>query len=79
MGATHLLSQPQFSNVMVHFSMDPAYYHPSLNTPFVLHSRLSLLIYMFLPAFPRFLQWPVSMGARVLMQAETQVGDLKTL
>lgn len=79
MGATHLLSQPQFCNVMVHFSMDPACYHPSLHIPFVLHSRLSLLIYTFLPAFSRFLQWPVSMGAHVLVQAETQVGDLKTL
>lgn len=78
-GATHLLSQPQRCNVMVHFSVDPACYHTSLHIPSVLHSRQSLLIYTFLPAFSRFLQWPVSMRARVLMQAETQVRDLKTL
>lgn len=73
------LSPIPVMNVMVHLSVDPACYHPSLHIPFVLHSRLSLLTYTFLPALFRFLQWPVSMGAYVLVQAETQEGDLKTL
>lgn len=73
------LSPIPVMNVMVHLSVDPACYYPSLHIPFVLHYRLILLTYTFLPALFRFLQWPVSMRAYVLVQAETQEGDLKTL
>lgn len=34
-----LLSQPRSHNGVVHLSVNPAHYHPSLHGPFILHSR----------------------------------------